>query len=82
MKSVEYIGIHSDRRSSLDEFILDTMKGFLTRTAMIMRSNDEIVTRITLAEKLNTDRQRISRICKTLEITNIFDAPRKKVKES
>lgn len=82
MSTVEHIGIHADRRSTLDEYILDTLKGFLTRTAMIMKSNDEIVTRITLAKKLNTDRQRISRICQTLNIIDIFDRPRKEVKES
>jgi hypothetical protein len=70
MNSLEYIGIHSDGRSNLDQFVLRSMETYIKKVADTMPGP---VTRITLAQALKTDRQRISRICKTLGITNIFD---------
>lgn len=70
MRSLEFIGIHSDGRSNLDQFVLRSMENYIKEVAGSMPGP---VTRITLAEALKTDRQRISRICKTLEITGIFD---------
>lgn len=70
MNTLEYIGIHTDRRSKIDDYVLDCLTDYIGAVAERI---DQPVTRIKLAAALGTDRQRISRICKTLEITDIFD---------
>ena len=70
MNTLEYIGIHTDGRSDLDKYILNSLSVYIKGVAFDMVGP---VTRITLAKAMGTDRQRISRICKTLKINDVFD---------
>jgi hypothetical protein len=78
MNNLEYIGIHVDGRSELDEKVLEFISDYIKEAVYRIDTRVKKINRITLAEELGTDRQRISRICKTLGITHIFDDCAKK----